>query len=308
MVCYKNSSEQLQSLCDSLLNSINFYRRYDSESKIAFFVIDNCEEAYSSNEFYVSLRKIFEEQKVDFLYLTGHGNIGYGRAHNLVLQTIDSNYHLILNPDVIVKEDALQRAVWHMSQQHKQVKMLGPSAIDLAGKKLFLCKRYPSILTLFLKGFAPDSLKQIFSKRLSNYEMRGLSEEKATEGNMLSVVALCLMILKPLKAMKGFDERYFLYFEDFDLSKRISCLGNLMYAPEVKIVTQEAIPPQRVLAYLEVFSVRYSVLQHSWMALYMRGRTQALGKVKKVLVTGASGFVGQHLVPRLIKEGYRLEP
>ncbi len=40
------------------------------------------------------------------------------------------------------------------------------------------------------------------------------------------------------------------------------------------------------------------------MALYMRGQTQAPGKVKKVLVTGASGFVGQHLVPRLIKEGY----
>ena len=235
VVCYKNSSEQLQSLCDSLLNSINFYRRYDAESKITFFVIDNCEEAYASNKFYVSLRKIFEEQKVDFLYVSGHGNIGYGRAHNLVLQSIDSNYHLILNPDVIVKEDALQRAVWHMSQ-HKQVKMLGPSAIDLAGKKLYLCKRYPSILTLFLRGFAPDSLKRIFSKRLSNYEMRGLSEDKATEGNMLLSGCFMFIDTKAFKVAKGFDERYFLYFEDFDLSKRISCLGNLMYAPEVKIV------------------------------------------------------------------------
>ena len=114
--------------------------------------------------------------------------------------------------------------------------MLGPSAIDLVGNKQYLCKRYPSIFTLFLRGFSPKWLQRAFLSNLSSYEMHELPEDKATQGKLLLSGCFMFIDTNAFKFVSGFNEKYFLYFEDFDLSKRISRLGNLMYAPQVKIV------------------------------------------------------------------------
>ena len=99
-----------------------------------------------------------------------------------------------------------------------------------------MCKRYPAVFTLFSRGFFPAWLKKPFSKSHSLYEMHELSEHEAHEN--IPLVSGCFMLCRAdsLKAVKGFDENYFLYFEDFDLSKRISEVGNLAYLPSMKII------------------------------------------------------------------------
>ena len=112
-----------------------------------------------------------KKYEVERKSIAGHGNIGYGRAHNLTLSLIDSDFHLILNPDVTVKEDALFLAVDQMTK-NRDIKALSPSATDSSGNKQYLCKAYPSVLTLLIRGFGPSVVKRVFSDRLSVYEMR----------------------------------------------------------------------------------------------------------------------------------------
>ena len=234
VVCYNSPLNQLQSLIDSLANSIKCLRRHYELPVIPVFIIDN------SNDFSVSSELCFRENQrlaafmMELHGVAGHGNIGYGRAHNLALQLIDSDFHLILNPDVTFEEDALFLAITRMIE-NEEIKALSPNSTDSYGNKQYLCKSYPSVFTLLIRGLGIASLKKLFSERLSFYENRDLPEDKPTEKEMLLGGCFLLVETRTLKAVNGFDERYFLYFEDFDLSIRIGQFGKLLYAPEVRI-------------------------------------------------------------------------
>ena len=234
VVCYKSPLNQLQSLIDSLVISIKYLQQHYTSPTISVFLIDNSEETSFLAGFCSCERERFKKIEVKLTRIAGHGNIGYGRAHNLTLNIIDSDFHLILNPDVTFEEDALFMAI-DLMNQNKEIKALGPNATDSCGNKQYLCKDYPSVFTLLVRGIGLAVLQNIFLTRLSTYEMRGLPEDKLTEGHMLLGGCFMLVETQSLKAMNGFDERFFLYFEDFDLSIRISKFGKLVYAPHVRI-------------------------------------------------------------------------
>lgn len=167
--------------------------------------------------------------------ISGHGNVGYGRGHNIALLDSTSDFHLVLNPDVIVDEHAIDEALRFMSA-HPQVVMLAPQMRGAAGEQLFLCKRYPSILDLALRGFAPSWLKRQFDTRLARYEMRDLPLDKPTLGVPVLSGSFMFCRREPIAAIGGFADEFFVYFEDFDLSLRASRTGMLAFVPLVKAV------------------------------------------------------------------------
>src|SRR3990172_4337221 len=81
-------------------------------------------------------------------------NLGYGRGHNLAIRRTSKDYHLILNPDVILAEDALSQALAFMGA-HPDVGLLAPAVTGENNEPQYLCKRYPAVLDLLLRGFAP---------------------------------------------------------------------------------------------------------------------------------------------------------
>jgi GT2 family glycosyltransferase len=104
----------------------------------------------------------------------------------------------------------------------------------------FLCKRYPTVLDLALRGFAPAGLRRLFRKRLDRYEMRDAVALASADG-LVSPVPLmsgCFMLVrrKAVEATGGFDPNYFLYFEDFDWSMRLNRVTQSAYVPSVRIV------------------------------------------------------------------------
>tara|TARA_S200000501_G_C20756768_1_gene714244 strand:- start:245 stop:1072 length:828 start_codon:yes stop_codon:yes gene_type:complete len=234
VVCFESPPNQLEALIFSLLASVENLRRFHEVSTIPLFIIDNSDEPGASFNLFVANGDLFRKLEVELKHIGGHGNIGYGRAHNLALKRINSDFHLILNPDVTLGKDALRHALTEISAK-SEIKMLTPYATDLLGVKQHLCKRYPSVFILLIRGLLPRSLKKFFARQISSYEMRGLSEEKTTESTMLISGCFMLIDTTALKSVKGFDQNYFLYFEDFDLSIRIGELGKVVYAPKVRI-------------------------------------------------------------------------
>ncbi len=162
-------------------------------------------------------------------------NLGYGKAHNLAIHATTASYHLIMNPDVLVMENALSTAIDFL-EAHPEAVALSPYAYDGAGNTAYLCKQYPALLDLALRGFAPASIKGLFSKRLEHYENRAL----VTRGAAVPVdlISGCFMFCRTqaLKKAGSFNAEYFLYFEDFSLSLELRKFGALMYNPACKIV------------------------------------------------------------------------
>ncbi|MEY4642154.1 MAG: hypothetical protein RLZZ227_2148 [Pseudomonadota bacterium] len=162
-------------------------------------------------------------------------NLGYGKAHNLAIEAARSRYHLIMNPDVEMAPDTLLNAVTFM-EQHEDVVALSPHAEDGTGHAAYLCKRYPAVLDLALRGFAPSVLRRRFSKRLGIYENRSLVA--SNQPARVDLISGCFMFCRTeaLRQAGGFDPGFFLYFEDFSLSLELGKLGKLMYYPASRIV------------------------------------------------------------------------
>lgn len=178
----------------------------------------------------------FDRAGIAYEVLTGQGNVGYGRGHNLAIDTVRSRYHLVLNPDIDLESDALVHALEFLDA-HPDAALLSPWIGDDAGQTQYLCRRYPTLLDLFVRGFLPASWQKRFERRLARYEMR----DRINESDVVwdpPIVSGCFMLFRtePLKALEGFDPRYFLYFEDYDLSLRTHEVARIAHVPSVRVV------------------------------------------------------------------------
>ena len=242
IVLYRSDPVVLRATLGSLARAVEFLaggpapgRPGTCGAAAALYLIDN-DSAHAAHRLVADpelapLFALFDSVRV----LDGHGNIGYGRAHNLVLPQLDSRYHLILNPDVVLARESLRRALEYLDS-HPEFGLLAPRVTDPAGHLQFLCRRYPSLLDLLVRGFLPRRWRAPFATRLARYEMRDLIGVVEVVPNP-PIVSGCFMFVRTelLRDLGGFDPRYFLYFEDYDLSIRAASQSALVYVPSVEI-------------------------------------------------------------------------
>ena len=118
-------------------------------------------------------------------------------------------------------------------RDNADVAALNPHCRRSDGRREYLCKRYPTMLDLLLRGFAPNRLRTRFRERLARYEYHDLEAAHAQEVELLS--GACLFCRRDaFERVGGFDESFFLYFEDFDLSLRLARCGRLLYQPRTR--------------------------------------------------------------------------
>ncbi|GJM14374.1 MAG: glycosyl transferase [Pseudohongiella sp.] len=218
----------LQTLSDALMHATSVIDLKNS----FLYLIDNSEEGTYSEFFRVMEKKYGETIGLELI--SGHGNIGYGSAHNLAIRQSQCDYHIVMNPDVSLDTKTVKIGIEELEQE-PSLSLLSPFAEDDSGQKQFLCKRYPSVFIFLARGFLPYNLKKLFRRQLDSFEMKELSEERLTTG--IRIVSGCFMFfrLKSVQEINGFDERYFLYFEDFDICERIRSQGTIGYFPLMRI-------------------------------------------------------------------------
>jgi GT2 family glycosyltransferase len=164
-------------------------------------------------------------------------NGGYGYGHNYAeTQCPESKYHLVMNADVKFDSQCIDY-MYHYMQAHDDLVLIAPKALNPDGSLQYLNKRTPTVLDLLLRRITPSFLQDVvlIKKRLDYYEMRDVDHDQEYD---LDLVSGCFMFLsrEAFRKVKGFDESYFMYFEDFDLSKRLSAFGRMAYVPKCEIV------------------------------------------------------------------------
>ena len=236
-----------------------------SPPTIPVYLIDNSEVSELSLADFEDCQRQADQLGVELRLIHGQGNVGYGAAHNLIINNLNTGFHLMLNPDVVLDRQFLAAGINYLID-HDDVAVAVPMASHENCERQFLCKRYPSVLTLFVRGFLPSNLHKFFIKRLASYEMRDLHDDQINKDIPISSGCCMLSRSSMLKAVHGFDERYFLYFEDFDLSLRIRQQGRIAYLPTMKIIHGGGYAARKGFSHVRMFvrsAIRFFSI-HGW--------------------------------------------
>ena len=249
-------------------------------------------------------------------------NVGYGRGNNLVIADASSAYHLVINPDLFVEKDALLEAIRFM-EGNLDVGLLTPAVFGEQGERHYMCKRNPTLLTMYLRSFSPLWLQSSLKSVVNNFEMRDCDYEKSI--HPIEYPTGCFMFFRtePLKAIGGFDPDFFLHYEDADIGRRMLKLARVVYVPQVKVVHQWARDTHRSLK-AKLVTVRSGFLYwRKWGGFFSSRATIELPgfgpstdrltnkqlevqSSRRVLVTGAGGFIGQAVCADLKLRGHHV--
>jgi len=160
-------------------------------------------------------------------------NLGYGRGHNIAIarSTPKHKYHLICNPDITLGEDTLA-ILYDFMEANPDVGLCMPKLVGPDGETHFCCRRSPVALDYVSQLVLPGSWGR---RRKHSLEMRSRDYGQTMEVPCLSG-AFMFFRSEVLSRLGGFDDRFFLYFEDFDLSARARKLGKNVYFPYTWVV------------------------------------------------------------------------
>jgi GT2 family glycosyltransferase len=168
-------------------------------------------------------KEYLEHKFTNVHFFWNRENIGFGKANNFVLPFAKGDYILFLNPDTIVPEDCFINCI-SFFESHTDCGALGVRMIDGAGNFLKESKR--SLPTASAGFFKLVGLAETFpsSKLFAQYYAGHLPEK---QNNKVDVLAGAFMMLskKAIELTKGFDDSFFMYGEDIDLSYRIQKVG-----------------------------------------------------------------------------------
>jgi GT2 family glycosyltransferase len=168
-------------------------------------------------------------------YLYSGRNIGFGAGHNTAIRRhwMESEYHLILNPDVEFGPEVL-KTLYKFLQVNTDIGLVMPRVLYPDGTEQHLCKLLPTPFDLLARRFGGPVARALFQERMGRYILRGVDLSKP---RLVPCLSGCFMLVRTelFQTVGVFDERYFLYMEDFDLCRRIGEVAKTVFFPGVAI-------------------------------------------------------------------------
>jgi GT2 family glycosyltransferase len=171
---------------------------------------------------------------IPYEYIHLPENPGFGKAHNVAIrkaQALGSTYHLVLNADIIFNDDVLSPMLAYM-EQHSQIGQMMPKVLNPDGSLQRLCKLVPSPSDLLLRRFSGFNAK---NAKNSHFELHVSGYDKIM---FVPYLSGCFMLLRQsaLQKVGLFDERFFMYPEDIDLTRRMAERYETIFFPNVSVI------------------------------------------------------------------------
>lgn len=196
-------------------------------------------------------------------------NLGMGGGNNLGIKHAKGKYILISNPDIVFEKDSIFK-LYNYLKDNNDVALVGPKLLNPDKSLQYSCARFPKIYLPLLRRTA---IGNFFPNYLDKYFLKNESYDKIKEVDWL--LGACFLVRKDemfLEENKLFDERYFMYFEDVDLCRRIKEeKRKVIYLPQAIAIHDHLRSSARMAWYLAIFRDKLA-RQHirSWWRYFLK--------------------------------------
>ena len=210
-------------------------------------------------------------------YIFGHGNIGYGAAHNIAIKKaieINAKYHVVINPDIYFEDGTIEGLTNYM-EENKSVGQVMPKVFFPNGEIQYVCKMIPTPIDLIFKRFLPSKFTV---KRTNKFQLKFTSYTKPMNVPYLSG---CFMFFRVEAFSKVglFDERFFMYPEDIDITRRMHAKYKTMYNPSITIIHAHAAESKTNKKMLVIHIINMIKYFNKWGWVFDKQRRQTNRKL-----------------------------
>ena len=184
-------------------------------------------------------------------------NLGFGAAHNTVLDYELGKYHFFINPDITFNSDVISKMV-DFFEEHTDVVMAMPRILNVDGSEQKLPKEKPSFKNLFLGRL----LKKVRDKYI-------WQDREITEPCEINFCSGCFFCIRQdvLRKIGGFDKRYFMYLEDADMCLSAKKYGKTMFLPQFNVTHAWERESAKSIKYLIIHIISCIKFLFKWRGL-----------------------------------------
>jgi GT2 family glycosyltransferase len=227
----------------------------------------------------------------DAVTVRSERNLGFGGGCNLGWRATDKPYVAFVNPDVRVRPDTLPVLLERLLEQEHV--MVGPALLDGSGVAR-PCKRHPSPWLDFL-GLLPAAAR--WAAVGWDGKLDSADPVHRVGGPVPCIEGACFVLRRAdLEAVGGFDEDFFLYYEEDSLALRLARLGGgAVYEPRVAVVHSGQASTRQVSALAVHHFHRSRIVFYRKRDGDLPGRIFALSHLVALLVTGVAAAVNRAL-------------
>ncbi|SLM29998.1 putative glycosyl transferase (Group 2 family protein) [Desulfamplus magnetovallimortis] len=242
-----NNRKDLERLLPSLLSALKDFKN-------EILVVDNC----STDGTLSFIKSVCPDAVVTL----NRKRRGYGANQNQNIEKARGQFIVLMNPDMVVPEKIFHKLTAFMAD-HPEAGMATCMICNEDGTCQFLNKREPAVFDLLVRRFLPVRLRGPFRKRLDAYEMRDAGYDRVVD---VPFVSGSFMFARTslIREAGGFDERFFMYFEDVDLCRRVRQKSRAMYCPDVKIIHRWERASHKSIKWTIVFGMSAFKYYYKW--------------------------------------------
>jgi GT2 family glycosyltransferase len=219
LVLYNNDLDEVQGVLKCFLTSSNITK---------VIVIDNSKEDRVS--------EFLNDDRIVFIH--NPSNPGFGASHNLAIELSlreNFDFHIISNVDINFDDGTIEDILKFVLTD-SSIGLLMPKIVSPNGIVQNLCKQNPKVFDLFIRGFFPNYFKKYFEYRLANYEMKSYDYSELIWD--VPYFSGCFMFFRnsAFRDIGLFDEKFFLYLEDADITRRVLTKYRTVYFPTAQVI------------------------------------------------------------------------
>lgn len=195
--------------------------------RVKFIIVDNASTVFDA---YSHVKRHVPEAIV----ILRDRNCGFGASCNRGAREMDADYYFFLNPDTRINDMSLLDQLYAFMKQYPRVGIVAPKMLYMDGRVQETCRRFPSFLTPLIQRTSLMKEKKTAAHR-REFLMEDFGHHKRRLVDWVQGSAF-MIDGKLFHELGGFDERYFMYYEDVDLCRQCWERGRpVYYLPDARM-------------------------------------------------------------------------